>query len=49
MPDWPEGVRRAINFSLGMPGLAPATPIGGGADTLLDSLREADGYDVEGD
>ncbi|AHG89892.1 hypothetical protein J421_2355 [Gemmatirosa kalamazoonensis] len=49
MPDWPEGVRRAINFSLGYPDLAPATPGGVGADALLDSLREADGYDVEGD
>ena len=48
MPDWPEGVRRAINFSLG-PGLSPAVPGGVGADSLLDSLREADGYDVEGD
>jgi hypothetical protein len=49
MPDWPEGVRRAINFSLGFPGLSPAVPGGVGADALLDSLREADGYDVEGD
>ena len=49
MPDWPEGVRRAINFSLGFPGLTPAVPGGVGADALLDSLREADGYDVEGD
>ena len=49
MPDWPEGVRRAINFSLGFPGLSPAMPGGVGADALLDSLREADGYDVEGD
>jgi len=49
MPDWPEGMRRAINFSLGFPGLSPAVPGGVGADALLDSLREADGYDVEGD
>jgi hypothetical protein len=49
MPDWPEGVRRAINFSLGFPGLSPAVPGGVGTDALLDSLREADGYDVEGD
>ena len=49
MPDWPEGVRRAINFSLGFPGLSPAVPGGVGADALLDSLREADGYDTEGD
>jgi hypothetical protein len=49
MPDWPEGARRAINFSLGWQGLVPAVPGGPGADALLDSLREADGYDVEGD
>jgi hypothetical protein len=49
MPDWPEGVRRAINFSLGCPELVPAMPGGAAADTLLDTLREADGYEVEGD
>jgi hypothetical protein len=51
MPDWPEGVRRAINFSLGWHGLTAnlAVPSGVGSDALLDSLREADGYDVEGD
>lgn len=50
MPDWPEGVRRAINFSLGFQGLAPAGAQAGFAgDSLLDSLREADGYDTEGD
>lgn len=50
MPDWPEGVRRAINFSLGFPGLAPlGAQAGHGGDALLDSLREADGYDTEGD
>jgi hypothetical protein len=45
MPDWPEGTRRAITFSL-----APAYA-GAGAPTeaLLASLREADGvtYDSE--
>ena len=50
MPDWPEGVRRAINFSLGWQGLTPiAAQAGYGSDALLDSLREADGYDTEGD
>jgi hypothetical protein len=50
MPDWPEGVRRAINFSLGWQGMTPlAVPTGYGSDAMLDSLREADGYDVEGD
>ncbi len=49
MPDWPEGARRAINFSLGFSESAPLAPAGVGGDALLDSLREADGYDVEGD
>jgi hypothetical protein len=57
MPDWPEGVRRAINFSLTPSGTAPAfagsalagAAAGMGADALLDSLREADGNLFEGD
>ncbi|MGZ8414485.1 MAG: hypothetical protein ACXW05_17290 [Gemmatirosa sp.] len=56
MPDWPEGVRRAINFSFTPSGTAPAfagTAFAGvagmGADALLDSLREADGNLFEGD
>jgi hypothetical protein len=54
MPDWPEGVRRAINFTLApamLPaGMAPTLAGGFGSDALLlDSLREADGYDGEGD
>ena len=48
MPDWPEGARRAINFTLGpIPALA-----GAASDAaFLDLVREADGqpYDVEGD
>jgi hypothetical protein len=54
MPDWPEGVRRAISFTVA-PAMLPAalgpSIVGGfGSDALLlDSLREADGYDVEGD
>jgi hypothetical protein len=54
MPDWPDGVRRAISFTLAptalTAGLAPSLAGGAGADLhFLDSLREADGYDVEGD
>ena len=54
MPEWPEGVRRAISFTVApamLPaGLAPSIAGGFGSDALLlDSLREADGYDVEGD
>ena len=45
MPDWPEGTRRAISFSL-----APAVAIAGiSGDAMLADLREADGhsYDFE--
>lgn len=57
MPDWPEGVRRAISFSFTPAGTAPAfagTALAGaaaglGADALLASLREADGNLFEGD
>lgn len=50
MPDWPEGMRRAINFSFVPAMLAPAVGAAAG-DALLDSLREADGdgYDFVGD
>jgi hypothetical protein len=50
MPDWPEGTRRAISFTLSSQVILPA---GAGArlDTLLDSYRQADGLeaDNEGD
>ena len=52
MPDWPEGVRRAINFSFSPSGIAPAfvgAAAGGGDIAFLDSLREADGNSFEGD
>ncbi len=54
MPEWPEGVRRAISFTVApamLPAaLAPSIAGGFGSEALLlDSLREADGYDVEGD
>jgi hypothetical protein len=50
MPDWPEGVRRAISFRLVAPTdlvPAPLAFAGGSGDGLLASLREADGYDDE--
>jgi len=48
MPDWPEGVRRAISFTLAAPDdMAPAG-LTSGVDGLLASLREADGYDEDG-
>ncbi len=48
MPDWPEGMRRAISFRLAAPNdlvPAPLALAGAGGDGLLASLREADGYD----
>ena len=50
MPDWPEGTRRAISFTLTPYAIFPA---GAGArfDALLDSYRQAEGleFDNEGD
>ena len=50
MPDWPEGARRAISFSL-TPALALSAAASARMDTLLDTVREADAwaYDTEGD
>ncbi len=51
MPDWPEGVRRAISFRLAAPAdlvPAPLAFAGVAADGFLASLREADGYDDGG-
>ena len=50
MPDWPEGARRAINFTLAPLTDALATARGGG-DAMLAMFREADGlaYEFEGD
>ena len=51
MPDWPEGAWRAITITFNpelsvLPALAAAA---GGADALLDTMREADGFSYEGD
>jgi hypothetical protein len=50
MPDWPEGARRAINFSL-LPVVELTAAARSRAEAMLDTLREADGlaYDYEGD
>jgi hypothetical protein len=50
MPDWPEGVRRAINFSF-MPAVELTAAAGARSDAMLAILREASGlaYDHEGD
>jgi hypothetical protein len=50
MPDWPEGVRRAINFSFTPSGSRPAfAGVGSGDVDFLDAMREADGNLFEGD
>ena len=50
MPEWPEGTRRALQFSLDP---ALATPAGRAvrSDSLLAAMREADGAftEIEGD
>ena len=50
MPDWPEGSRRAISFTLTQYAVSPA---GAGAkvDALLEHYRQTDGFtfDNEGD
>jgi hypothetical protein len=50
MPDWPEGTRRAITFTL-TPSALLAAGSGARFDALLDSYRSADGIgvDSEGD
>jgi len=50
MPDWPEGARRAIGFSL-TPVAELAGASRGGVESFLDTMREADGlaFDIEGD
>ena len=52
MPDWPEGAWRAITITFN-PELSALAALagapGGGADALLDTMREADGFSYEGD
>jgi hypothetical protein len=46
MPDWPEGARRAISFTL----TSHTLPAGAGArGDLLEHYRQTDGFDTEGD
>jgi hypothetical protein len=42
MPDWPEGARRAIGFSL-TPVAELTAASRAGVDSILDTMREADG------
>ena len=52
MPDWPEGARRALSFSMPSVGDGRAVGVGAGRDdALLDMLRQADAlaYDFQGD
>jgi hypothetical protein len=48
MPDWPEGARRAISFTLTTYAVLPA---GAGArgDALLEQYRQADGFTFDND
>ncbi len=48
MPDWPEGTRRAISFSLTPYALLPAA-LGARSDAFLDSYRQAEGLDHDHD
>ena len=48
MPDWPEGARRAISFTLTSHTL-PLAGAGARVDTLLEQYRQTDGFDTEGD
>jgi hypothetical protein len=48
MPDWPEGARRAIGFSL-TPVAEMTAAARSAFDGLLESLREADGFALDTD
>ncbi|HEY5219538.1 MAG TPA: hypothetical protein VIJ16_07005 [Gemmatimonadaceae bacterium] len=50
MPDWPEGVRRAITVSLG-PVIGLTGPVMRPLEAVVESWREADGlaFDYEGE
>lgn len=48
MPDWPEGARRAISFTL-TAYTVPLAGAGARVDTLLEHYRQTDGFDSEGD
>ncbi|HTR78422.1 MAG TPA: hypothetical protein VMH39_09940 [Gemmatimonadaceae bacterium] len=48
MPDWPEGARRAINVSLG-PVAGIASPVFAPLESVIERLREADGFAFEFD
>ena len=50
MPDWPEGTRRAITFSLATVAYQSAgSHAAKSFDTLLDSYRQADGLEFDND
>jgi hypothetical protein len=48
MPDWPEGVRRAITFTMSPVFLSPALAAGS-TEAFLETLREADGETCDGE
>jgi hypothetical protein len=50
MPDWPEGTRRAITFSLLLHEFHAMGAVSGTAlDGLLDSYRQAEGLEFDND
>ncbi len=48
MPDWPEGARRAISFTLTPYAILPVGA-SARANTLLEMYRQADGYSFDND
>lgn len=48
MPDWPEGTRRAISFTLTPYAILPAGA-GARASAFLEMYRQADGYTLDSD
>jgi hypothetical protein len=48
MPDWPEGSRRAISFTLTSHAMLP-TGAGARVDSLLEHYRQSDGFTFDND
>jgi len=48
MPDWPEGTRRAISFTLTSYAI-PAAASAGRVDALLEHYRQTDGFTFDND
>jgi hypothetical protein len=48
MPDWPEGARRAISFTLAAYAM-PTSGAGARVDSLLERYRQTDGFTFDND